>query len=228
LWGLESNFLCNVCCDCNYRVNALAGVRYLNLRESLSIVEDSLTVPPMNPLSSTISRLRTTDSFATTNDFYGGQVGLAGRYFLGRFFVDGSAKVALGATHETVNIFGEQMATLKPSGNVVTTVGGLLALPSNIGTASRDHFAVVPELALAVGYSLTENVRVSVGYNFLYWSDVVRPGEQIDRGVDLTQINHFTPLPPGTTPVSPPRPAPLFRSTDFWAQGLTFSLEFSF
>ncbi|MEI4920493.1 BBP7 family outer membrane beta-barrel protein, partial [Klebsiella pneumoniae] len=82
LWGLEANVLCNVCCDCNYRVNALAGLRYLNLRESLNIVEDTVILPGSS-LFPTLARLRTSDSFATSNEFYGGQVGLAGRWFHG-------------------------------------------------------------------------------------------------------------------------------------------------
>jgi hypothetical protein len=30
------------------------------------------------------------------------------------------------------------------------------------------------------------------------------------------------------TPVNPPRPAPLFNASDFWAQGLTLGVEITF
>ena len=102
--------------------------------------------------------------------------------------------------------------------------GGLLATGPNLGHFSRDRFAVVPEFTLNLGYRLTPNLKVYTGYNFLYWSSVLRPGDQIDRVVDLT----FVP----NNPMSPPpvfsgqvRPQALLKATDFWAQGVQFGLE---
>ncbi len=64
-----------------------------------------------------------------------------------------------------------------------------------------------------------------VGYSFLYVSSVARPGDQIDRVIN-----------PNTSPAigsnfsgavsSPPHPALNVQSSDFWAQGLNFGLEF--
>ena len=75
---------------------------------------------------------------------------------------------------------------------------------------------------------MTDFVRLSVGYNFLYWSSVARPGDQIDRNLDVTQIPNFLPLPPGTAPVSPPRPMPLLRDNGYFAQGITLGVEFRY
>jgi hypothetical protein len=41
-------------------------------------------------------------------------------------------------------------------------------------------------------------------------------------------FNPLTGQPITPTPVNPPRPAPLFNTTDFWAQGLTVGIEFTF
>src|SRR5262249_59900165 len=100
--------------------------------------------------------------------------------------------------------------------------GGLLALSSNIGHYDRERFTVIPEVGLNVGYELSEHCRLTVGYNFLYWSSVVRPGDQIDRNVDVTLIPNFiaSDLPTGQR-----RPAPLLQKTDFWAQGLSVGVE---
>ena len=57
------------------------------------------------------------------------------------------------------------------------------------------------------------------------WNDVVRPGNQIDRVVN-----------PNIVPTDqdfgvaggPRRPAPLFNSSDFWAQGVNFGLHFRY
>jgi hypothetical protein len=49
---------------------------------------------------------------------------------------------------------------------------------------------------------------------------VIRPGEQIDRVVDLS----FVPNGPNV-PQSTRRPLPLFKQSDLWAHGLQFGLE---
>jgi hypothetical protein len=70
-------------------------------------------------------------------------------------------------------------------------------------------------------YDLTPCLQASVGYNFLYWSKVMRGGEQIDTDVNLTQ------QPPGPT-TGDLRPRYLAITNDFWAQGLTAGLEWTF
>jgi hypothetical protein len=67
-------------------------------------------------------------------------------------------------------------------------------------------------------------VRLTFGYQFLYWSRVARPGEQIDRVINPTQIPVFG----GNQLLGPARPEPLFTTTDFWAQGLNLGLEVRF
>ncbi|TVP98665.1 MAG: hypothetical protein EA381_11795 [Planctomycetaceae bacterium] len=55
----------------------------------------------------------------------------------------------------------------------------------------------------------------------MYWSNVVRPGNQFDLVVDETQL----PVAGGGgSPASEPF---AFRSTDFWAQGISFGLEYA-
>jgi hypothetical protein len=57
------------------------------------------------------------------------------------------------------------------------------------------------------------------------WSRVIRPGGQIDRVVDINQIPNFGVIAP---PVAGSRPAVLFKETDFWAQGISFGVEFRY
>src|SRR6202040_2758039 len=96
-------------------------------------------------------------------------------------------KVALGATHEVVDIHGATVLT-SPAGATVVTPAGFLASESNSGHFTRDVFAVVPELGINVGCQITRHLRASVGYTFLYWSSVVRPGGQVDVGLSGTRI----------------------------------------
>jgi hypothetical protein len=188
-----------------------------------------------------------TDKFEAHNDFYGGQVGARGECRWGKlaFILDG--KVALGDMNETVNINGGTVAFINqtatptriaagpagpplviPAGAPVTsqfilfTPGGVFAQPTNIGHYSRDVFAVIPEVNLKVGYDVTENVRATLGYSFLYISDVVRAGQQIDPVITSSLLAN----PPVV--IGAVRPAFPGHSTDFWAQGLTAGFEIRF
>ena len=194
-------------------------------RESLTLTEDeTLTMPSGFPGEGVGTRIFNRERFATYNDFYGGQLGTVLGYRNNRWTADLRAAIALGDTHQQLQISGSQMRTLAPSGQTITLPGGLFALPSNIGTFNRDVFAVAPEVGLNLGYQVTDHLRAFVGYNFLYWSNVIRPGDQIDRVLDVNQIPRFAPVP--LPPVSTPRPLPLFHDTDFWAQGVNLGMEF--
>jgi hypothetical protein len=100
--------------------------------------------------------------------------------------------------------------------------GGLLALPSNSGRATDYDFSAIPDINLQVGYEFNPHVRVFVGYNFLYWSDVARPTEQLPVAVNPRLV------PALRTAGSLTGSAPLTfapRQTDFWAQGLNLGME---
>lgn len=225
LWGLEGNLLCQLCCGCNYRLYALAGFRNINLDESLTITENIQGLPTA-PEPFTNQTITVTDRFATQNHFYGAQLGLGGRWYWGRFSIEGRGKVALGDTVQILDITGSQRF-VSPTGVVQNFTGGLLALPSNIGHFSNNAFSVVPEIGVNVGYQILPYLRGFIGYNFLYWSNVIRPGTSIDRVLDVTQIPNF-PLNPEPAPVPGRHPAPVFHEVGFWAQGVTFGLEFNY
>jgi hypothetical protein len=221
LWGYDTNLRRNLIRSCNARLDLLAGYRYLDLEESLQIRE-SLTA--LVPLTGTTAgdRIMVTDRFGTRNQFNGGQVGVDGEWFFNRFSLGGFVKVALGNMHETVSINGNTIFT--PVGGVSATLpGGLLAQGSNIGTFHENRFAVVPEVGFKVGYRITDWCRAYVGYNFLYLSDVMRPGDQIDPRVNINQLPRLSQV--STLPIPPPSVP--FRHSDFWAQGVNFGFQFT-
>jgi hypothetical protein len=231
LQGPEANLICNLCCSCGdcsdccqpargYRVDLIGGFRYLDLREGLGVVENSQVLPASPAFAG--DNISAFDQFDTRNQFYGGQLGVRAEVRRNRLFANVTGKVALGDTHETVDINGATRITT-PGGPAIVRPGGLLALPSNSGRFSRDEFSVVPEGSVNVGYQVTNNLRVYVGYTFLYWSDVVRPGDAIDLRVNSTGVP--TSLAP---PSGPAAPLFTFRSSDFWAQGIDFGVELRF
>jgi len=226
LQGAEFNALCGLCSGCNYRVLALGGFRYLQLEEGLTVTENTrvnAALPAGAPFfgGSTISM---TDRFDTRNNFYGGQVGVRGEVRRGRVFVEAQGKVALGVTNQVVDIGGSTTVT-GPNGVSTVTPVGFLASGSNSGRFERNAFAVVPEVGVNAGFQVTRGLRTFVGYNFLYWSSVVRPADQIDLGLSGTQIPTDTRFNPAEGPA---RPGVLARDTGFWVQGISFGAEFRF
>lgn len=236
LWGAELNVKELLCSGSGtrfgYRCDLFAGYRYLNLDENLSIRED-VTVggapagffpPPVLPAG---TRALVTDEFSTLNQFHGAQVGATVEARRGPFYVEARFALAMGATVQNLNINGSQFVT-QPGQPTQFFAGGLLALPgANIGKFANTTFSVVPELHCHWGYQLFPRTRVFLGYNFLFWSNVIRPGSEIDRVIDVSRVPNFA--PPGLfPPIVPARPRPQFYQTGIWAQGLDLGLEFRF
>jgi hypothetical protein len=212
----------NLCCGCGTRVDALLGYRYLRLTDRLGIAENLVSTDPTNPFVPLGTQLGVVDQFRTTNDFNGVDLGLTGEFRRGPFSLEWLAKVAVGPNHGGVDISGAT-TVIVPGFAAQTSPGGLLALSSNSGDFHRDRVSVVPEVGVKLGYQVTSNLRATVGYDFLYWTNVVRPGGQIDTAINPNL------LPPPLLPlVGPNRPTPLLGTTDVWVQGISFGLEFRY
>lgn len=106
---------------------------------------------------------------------------------INRWALNAHFKVGLGVTVSEIDIQGSQVFNI-PGANPQVFQGGLLALSSNIGTHTKSNFSVVPEVGFRVAYSVTENLRVFAGYDFVYWNNVMRPGDQIDTVLDVNLI----------------------------------------
>lgn len=217
LWGADLNYRQSLCRTCTSRSEIFAGYRHLNLREDLAITEFIIAGP--NAPDPQGTSIVVQDSFKTRNRFHGGQIGYAFGQRMGRIDVDGRVSVAMGVNAQEVEINGTQSRT-RPGQGTERFTGGLLAAGPNIGTFNREKFSVAPEATLNLGYMVTPNLRTYVGYNFLYWSNVIRPGDQIDRTVDLTFVPNGPPVP-----FSQNRPLPTFKQSDLWVHGVQFGLE---
>jgi Putative beta barrel porin-7 (BBP7) len=218
LGGGDLNLQYNLYRANGWTINLLGGYRYLELDESLTIAADSTLFTTttytdnMNNVLATAppgSVVTAIDSFKTRNQFNGGQVGSAFQYVWGRWLFGGMAKVAIGDMHEVITIDGN--TNVNPAGGTPVPLSGGNYATLQTGRYSTDHFAVVPEGRLTVGYALTPQINGLIGYNFLYLSSVARPGNQIDNSFD--GVSH-----PGV---------PMTISS-YWSQGLTASLLFKF
>ncbi len=212
-YGFGANFVRNLTCSPCGRLDFLIGYRNLQLKDSLTIREDLTGISP-----NAGTRFQVTDRFKTQNSFNGGVLGLAYEHRFSHFYLNVRSTVALGNTRSTVDIDGSTVIT-PPGGTASTFTGGLLAQPSNIGRYTRDAFSVVPEVTLRLGVQVTEHLRVYGGYNFLYWSNVVRPQDVVDLRVNGSQI------PPRTNQTGALYPRYTPSSSDFWAHGVMIGAE---
>lgn len=216
--GGDANFLLNVYRGDCWTINLLGGYRYLELDESLNITANSnlfVSTEYTDNMGNVLayappgSSVTVIDQFGTQNQFNGGQIGAQFQYQWRRLSVSGTAKLGIGDTHEVVLVGGS--TTVYPvNGPPVLMSGGNYATLQT-GSYSTNRFALAPVGQLAVRYQLSPCIQAQIGYDFLYLSSVVRPGNQIDNTYD--GVIH--PLVPMT-------------SSSFWAQGLTFGLRFAF
>lgn len=221
--GGELNFATRLLRDCCLQVDFLGGFRVLSLEDNLSINESVRVAPGVPGFGGQTFHI--SDEFDAHTRFYGGQIGARGEFRSNRMWVNLMVKLGLGVSAEEMNIHGSTLTTAA-NGTRTANAGGLLALATNSGRFERQTFAVVPELGINFGYQVTEHLSAFAGYNVLFWSKVIRPGDQIDLALRETNIPtsvNFTPGLPGTPP-----PAFSFHESSFWAQGITFGLNYRF
>lgn len=197
------------------RMDMIGGYRYFRFREHLLIQESLTTTDPAGaaPIGTTFA---IEDLFEAANDFHGGDMGVQVEFWRGYWTFDFLAKVAIGNLHRSAKILGSTTIDTPPAGGGVTTGGGLLAQPTNMGSFTANDFAVLPEFGANLKFAPHDNLSVQLGYSLLFLADIQRTGDLIDRGVNATQ---FVAL------VGAARPASQFANTsDFWAQGLNFGV----
>jgi hypothetical protein len=229
LWGLQANGVVNLYRDSSWELSGLGGFRYLNLSEGFNLY---LNIAGVANSAYTTEYGWTSDNFSTQNHFYGATLGLRGKYNLGPMFVEASGWVSFGANNESLDVSGyfQEFNTPIVSGIPGVAFGqrpliqgpnGIFAQPSNEGQTSGTRFAVVPEVSLKLGYNLTSSIQLTVGYDFLFISSVLRPTDQIDRSFSKG-------LPFQQDPTSTTGPVRFFKTSTFYAQGLSVGVSYRF
>lgn len=199
------------------QLEGLIGYTYLQLDDDLSISDSKRILGGDSGLAigTLIDR---SDSFEATNRFNGAAFGVQSETSWGLWSLSSMLKLGIGNTSSTVTASGMTRTTgALPS----VQNGGLLVQSSNAGERNYDEFAVSPELRLMLSRQMPYGWNVSVGYQFLYLSRVLRAGEQIDPLINLTQLS-----PGGLQGFASPRPQVYYN--DLTANAITFGLMRSF
>jgi len=237
IFGYDVNATVRLACWDNVEIIGFIGHRFLGLNENLDF-NDRIVSLADQPAEVAIfyagqpvfrnGVVSITDSFHTSNRFYGGQLGSQTRVTLSDLLsLSFRGSVALGVNQQLAEVQGVtslKPAPTDPDQTPRSTVGGIYAQPTNIGSYFRSVFSYASEGEVNLEYAITPNLTARAGYSILYWTNVVRPGNLIDRRVDRRGVPSdpsyvATPVPPVEVPVF------AFKNSDIWVQGLTFGLE---
>lgn len=209
-------------CD-NYTFTGLTGFRYWNFNEHLEFTTNSPYIPPH-----VLDVYKTKDRFSVKNNFFGLQFGLGSEYNCNCISIMTKFKIAVGANFERLAIRGNLLTNdYDDFGIVQEYSGGYFALPTNIGNYNRVRFAAIPELNIDIGYQIFNCMQIKLGYTFMYVSNVLWAGNQIDRNINPTQATTYTNAQPAVLE-GQPSPKANLKTGNLWAQGLKVGLEFIF
>lgn len=215
-----------------WRFDVLMGQRYADLHENLDIRSQTTILPggpTFNVAGFTVNPEDTVgdiNDFRTRNQLFALQVGTRAIYTVGDgLFLTGTAKCAVGLNRQTLDINGVTFIQRAAGGPPTTIFGGLWAVGPNIRREVNTQPAFLPEMSLMVGYWMTDSICLTAGYQIVYFSRVMRPGNQLDRVINRSYVPQSAAY---GGPAEPFRPAVPFSRTDFWAQGLAFGLEIRF
>lgn len=233
MWGIETNIFLNLGTSEVASLDVFGGYRYTNMTETLSISNSLRTITDVLNISfNTVNNNGLPQGFTSTvldvfqaqNQFNGGTIGLRPALYVGQFTTSVDLKLSMGSTHQSLKVNGAS-SLISPDGSVQTFPGGLLAVPSNSGLFTRDVFSIIPELNANVGFNITRNLKLFATYNLFYWSNIIRPGNQLTNRIDSRQVQ-TDPTFDGTA--TPTTPAPSFLTSSFWAHGFSVGVEFGF
>lgn len=218
--GAECSLLINSWHGAGCRLDWVVGFRFLELQEEVRLLESG-KFDRLAPQFGA-ARLYVEDEFETRNRLVGAHAGMQFKLNQGGWFAAVTGRVAFGGLEQQISVQGLTIVD-SPTELPEAYQGGLLALPSNLGVRDRWKFAAVPELTARVGFTFRHWCTLYAGYTLLYWSDVLRAGDQIDTGINPAQ------LPLGPAPQDGPnRPQPLFRKSSFWIHGISLGCEIRF
>jgi len=214
--GAELNVLQNLVRGTRGRIDWSWGYRYLRYDEILFNTTFQAQDPPAGQTFGT--QFRSYDEFAVENEFQGINFSLRSQWWWGPVSFDINGKLALGAIRNTVQVYGSTLAASPPQFQIVRTNGGIYALSSNIGDETFIRFSVAPEIELGVGYQVCDQLRMTVNYNFLALTNVMRAGDQVDNRINPNILDGNS--------GNPAVPVRLNQTSTFWLQTFSFGLEY--
>lgn len=203
-----------------FHLESLLGYRFLRFDDRLGVDTNETAVG--SGLVAAGTNILTSDRFTALNTFHAADFGLRAVYEGDNWSVTLLSKLAVGNIHRSVGIAGTTTVGVPGGGAPIESNGGLLALSSNIGVYDSNDWVIAPEGSINFAWDITRNVRVNLGYTFLYWTDVARAATQANLNVNPNL------LPPAVSGPTALNPAFTLQKSDLWVQTINLGLEFRF
>lgn len=232
MWGAEVNARCTGLRIGCLNFGGLVGFRYLDYKEDLEAfnrfnffqpADPAQADPPGSNLPDRIDILAH-DHAQIRNQFYGAQVGFDIEGNWNWIFASARGKLAVGAMHQSVDIFANTTTTAFAPDSQNVSGGATLFGANDVGHHGRNQVSAIPELNLRVGVQPCCWFRAYVGYDAMYIANVARVG-------DIS-----TPTPSTTTVTAGGTTTTLnvngngfrFSDSNIWTQGFSAGIELSY
>ncbi len=198
--------------DLGVTFDFLYGYQFVRVNERLGISNTSTSLDEdFAPVGAVLS---VADQFSVSNEFHGGQVGLATNYRERCWSFNCLAKVGFGSLARKAARSGRSVTTIDDA-TAVDDVG-LLVRSTNSGTVTDHTFGWVPELDVSLGWQRFAGWDLTFGYHILALTDALQASGAIDPNL---AVNLSDP------PLGQQRPTDSLQYRTYYLQGIHFGLQ---
>ena len=158
VWGTNARYVVDAVAPhgAGMKIRPLFGFAYLNYQETMNVYGFS-----SSPLGNNIANFNS----RTTNNFYGGTVGVRTEYVHEWFTVGIQPAITLGGNSGTASASSDRLVSPED--------------PRSEASANYSAFAPILEGQAFVRINLSDNVRFNFGYDAMYLTRVFRPTRSI-------------------------------------------------
>ncbi|MDA9778291.1 BBP7 family outer membrane beta-barrel protein [Rubripirellula sp.] len=211
-FGADLSFRHFLGADYGATLDLLYGYQFVRFNEHLAIQTNSLSLDDdFAPVGSSFA---VSDSFQTSNEFHGAQLGLQTEYREGFWSFHGLAKLAFGSLHREALRVGE--TTVQVDSLSTTEPEGLLVRDTNSGRITNQQFSWVPEIDATLGWHRYQGWDLTLGYHLLAVTDAIQPCGAIDPDLGVNLSEPFS---------GAARPSADLRYRTFYLHGIHFGLQ---
>ena len=211
-FGVDLSFRRFLGADYGATMDLLYGYQFVRFNERLDIQTNSVSLDDdFAPIGSTFD---VRDSFQTSNEFHGAQLGLQTEYRESFWSFQGLAKLAFGSLRREALRTGE--TTVRVDTLTSTEAEGLLVQETNRGRITNQHFSWVPEIEGTLGWHRYQGWDLTLGYHLLAVTDAIQPCGAIDPDLGVNLSDPF---------VGASRPSADLRYRTFYLHGIHFGLQ---
>jgi hypothetical protein len=212
--------------DRTLRLDVVSGYRFYRYSSRVDADHTFVALAGNSFIIPAGTALLVEDHFDALNEFHGGELALDGRLTQGKWWIEGLAKVALGASRRSVAVSGRTTEAAPPNGMITSALpGGMLTSEvTNIGRRADTETAVIPELRIGLGFQLMPRLSLRTGYQVVLWDNVAQAATHLPPALVSDPRN----LPTVMVGGSEHPEFPGLQESTLVAHGFDVGLEFAY